>query len=145
KALRITYPGPDVMLTPLPQFAPPVCFPAGGGPRAVVTGDFNGDGIPDLAVADTTGAVDVSVLLGNGDGTFQSPRPLYVQDGAYALAVGHFHSRSILDLVVTERSRVEVFLGNGDGTFQAPVAYPVDWQAGAPVVGAVVGDVNGDG
>jgi autotransporter-associated beta strand protein len=145
KMFRISYTGTDVTLTHLPQFAPPVSYAAGGGPRAVVTGDFNGDGIPDLAVADASGAVDVSVLLGNGDGTFQSPRPLYVQDGAYALTVGHFHDPNILDLVVTERSRIEVFLGNGDGTFRAPVAYPLDWQAGAPVVGAVVGDVNGDG
>jgi hypothetical protein len=109
----------------------------------MVTGDFNGDGKLDLAVADTTGIVNCYVLLGNGDGTFQTPRPLPVQHPAQALAVGHFHDPHILDLVVTERNQIEVFLGNGDGTFQAPVAYAVGMNY-LLVVGVVVGDLNGD-
>jgi hypothetical protein len=83
---QIPYTGNSVVLTRVRQFLPPVYSPAGGGPRAVVTGDFRGNGRVDLAVADTTGAADVSVLLGNGDGTFQSPLNLYTQEGAYALA-----------------------------------------------------------
>ena len=46
--------------------------PAGTGPAAVVTGDFNRDGKVDLVVGDVDSG-NIDVLLGNGDGTFQSP------------------------------------------------------------------------
>jgi hypothetical protein len=141
KMFRINYTSTDVVLTHLPQFQlPPITSAAGGDPRAVVTGDFNGDGILDLAVADHTGH-SLSVLLGKGDGTFQSPRFLDTDYRGYALAVGHFHNANILDLVVTESNRIDVFLGNGDGSFQAPVPYNVGMDPLSPVVG----DVNGDG
>src|SRR5467141_2073136 len=52
------------------DFAPPKSYPVGTSPSAVVVGDFNGDGKPDLAVANS-GSANVSVLLGNGDGTFK--------------------------------------------------------------------------
>ena len=57
---------------PIPSFGPPRAFGAGVGPYSVVVGDFNGDGKPDLAVANVY-TNTVSVLLGNGDGTFQAP------------------------------------------------------------------------
>src|SRR5205807_9414060 len=46
---------------------------AGGNPSSVAVGDFNDDGVPDLAVANL-GSNNVSVLLGNGDGTFRAAR-----------------------------------------------------------------------
>ena len=52
---------------PAPSFAATRAFDAGAGPRAVTPGDFNGDGKPDLAVANSTG---IAVLLGEGDGAF---------------------------------------------------------------------------
>ncbi len=51
----------------------PLVFAAGNNPCSVTTGDFNGDGITDLATANRIYSDDVSVLLGNGDGTFAAP------------------------------------------------------------------------
>src|SRR5260370_31211038 len=61
----------------LPSFLAPVSYPVGlvpYDPRAIVTADFNGDGRLDLAVANFYSG-NVSVLLGNADGTFQPARP----------------------------------------------------------------------
>jgi hypothetical protein len=56
----------------VPAFLPPVYYDVTTSPIAVVTADFNGDGHLDLATTSFWGANDVSVLLGNGDGTFQA-------------------------------------------------------------------------
>src|SRR3989442_1462779 len=55
-------------------------FPSGPNPQVVAVGDFNGDGKLDLAVANA-GSTTVSVLLGNGDGTFQAARTFAVKIG----------------------------------------------------------------
>jgi hypothetical protein len=121
----------------------------GTNSQTVVVGDFNGDGKQDLAVPNFGGIFlpsDVSVLIGNGDGTFQ-PATSMPLGGKYPcswLAVGDFNKDGKLDLATTSGSmsnQVGVLLGNGDGTFQAPVFYPAgtgsDWIAAA--------DFNGDG
>ncbi len=117
----------------------------GSGPQLLVPGDFNGDGHLDLAVVDTTayGAAEVSVLLGNGDGTFQPARttPLGVF-GPFSLVAGDFNGDGRLDLAFTdaEHNTVEILLGNGDGTFQ-----PAETVAAGIDGPLVAGDFNGDG
>jgi Bacterial Ig-like domain (group 3)/FG-GAP-like repeat/Domain of unknown function DUF11 len=126
--------------------APATASPAVNGSPHFATGDFNHDGKIDLAVPNGSGST-VSVLLGNGDGTFQAPL-IYNTDtngSAYALAVGDFNADGNPDLVVTNigtgSATISVLLGNGDGTFQLQVPYVV----GNHPSEVVVGDFNGDG
>ena len=115
----------------------------GSGPESVATGDFNGDGIPDLAVANNA-ANTITILLGKGDGTFTTAASLQTGSGPYALAVGDFNRDGHLDLAVTlsNNNSVNVFLGNGDGTFTAANSSS---QTGPQPLGVAVGDYNGDG
>ncbi len=71
----------------------------GVGPTSVAVGDFNRDGIPDLAVANS-GDNSVTVLLGNGDGTFTFKSSPGVGDAPYWVAVGDFNGDGIPDLAV---------------------------------------------
>src|SRR5712691_4761473 len=110
------------------DFAPPTSYPVGTNPVAVVAGDFNGDGKPDLAVANS-GSANVSVLLGNGDGTFKDAVNSSAGPSPQALAVGDFNGDHKLDLIVISPGDTttgtpgvaNMLLGNGDGTFQPPV------------------------
>jgi len=104
---------PDVSLAP--------------GTSAFALADFNRDGKIDAAtVADSAGTA--SVLLGNGDGTFQSPVAYAVPANSIPLETGDFNGDGNPDLLVISVSTnpaaaasVSVLLGNGDGTFQAPL------------------------
>ena len=124
-------------------FQPQVTYPVGSGPVALVAGDFNGDGRTDLAVANS-GSNDgtVSVLLGNGDGTFQTQVTYAVGSGPDALVAGDFNGDGRTDLAVANygSNDVSVLLGNGDGTFTAPGQF-----ATTPHATPLVADVNGDG
>jgi hypothetical protein len=113
----------------------------GSLPDSIVSGDFNGDGRLDLAVADAGG--EVSVLLGNGDGTFQPAAQYAVGLSPSAIVTGDFNGDGRLDLAVANSgdNTVSVLLGNGDGTFQPQVTYAV----GAAPVSIVAGDFTGNG
>jgi hypothetical protein len=94
------------------------------GVFAVTTADFDLDGHADLALTNTD-ADSVSVLLGNGDGTFQAPQA-FASDGASAstLTSADFNEDGNPDLATANnRTTVSVLLGNGDGTFQDHVEY----------------------
>ena len=91
--------------TAFAQSPPPVSFfaagtfGAGSDPLSVAVGDFNGDGKPDLAVANS-GSNNVSVLLGNGDGTFQAAVNYGAGTEPYSVAVGDFNGDGKPDLAV---------------------------------------------
>jgi hypothetical protein len=88
-----------------------------GSILSVASGDFNRDGKLDLVVG--LNSFDVDILLGKGDGTFQSAVQYVTGGTAQAVATGDFNGDGNLDLVVaTEQGVVSVLLGNGDGTFQ---------------------------
>ena len=73
----------------VPSFVAPLSYEAGRFPRSVAVGDFDGDGELDFAVANE-GSADVSVLLGNGDGSFQPPRGYAAGPYPRSVAVGDF-------------------------------------------------------
>jgi hypothetical protein len=134
-------------------FQAAVAYAAGTHPESVAVGDFNGDGRVDLAVADS-GYVDgsgsgVSVLLGNGNGTFQTAKKYAAGFLPSSLAVGDFNGDGKVDLAVAnyygtrtgDDGNVSILAGNGDGTFQAAV----DYAAGTHPESVAVADFNGDG
>ena len=102
-------------------------------------GDFNGDGVPDLAVADFASNT-VSVLLGNGDGSFQGARSFDAGSNPSSVAVGDFNRDGQLDLAVANSSskNASVLLGNGDGSFLVRR----DFAAEDTPISVVVGDFN---
>src|SRR5262249_61263444 len=92
--------------------------------------DFNGDGPPALAVTNGSDSNTLSVLLGNGEGTFQVPRSYAVGSSPRSVAAGDFDGDGHPDLAVTVSSgRLDVLLGGG-GTLQA--ARPPAGQSGQP-------------
>ena len=88
-------------------------FGAGSSPTSVAVGDFNGDGIQDLAVANFVSA-NVSVLLGNGDGSFQAARNFGAGSYPRSVAVGDFNGDGKPDLAVTNEysSNVSVLIND---------------------------------
>lgn len=121
-------------------FIAPVSFPVGNNPAGIAVGDYNSDGRSDMAVVNSNLAGSVSILMSNGDGTFQ-PKVDYAA-GANSLdaSTGDFNSDGKLDLVVVG-SAIDILLGNGDGTFGAPVEFTA-----APGSHSVkVADFNNDG
>jgi hypothetical protein len=117
--------------------------PVGSTPVAVASGDFDGDGKVDIAVANNDSG-DVSVLYGIGDGTFSdASAALQVSTAPAAVAVGDFNGDSKLDLVVADENdnTVSILLNQGGRVFAAPVTV----DTGSAPASVVVGDFNHDG
>ena len=131
--------------------APATYYATGKQPVTVAVGDFNGDGRLDLAVGNQNctstsycGANgSVSILLGNGDGTFQTQIVNAFGTQPIALAGGDFNGDGNLDLVVSNQATnsLMVLLGDGDGTFQPGAHYTMS----SPAVWVAAGDLNADG
>lgn len=120
-------------------FQSPANYESGAGAQYIAVADFNEDGKPDLVVAnDSPVGAGASVLLGNGDGTFQAPVSLSAGAPSLFVAVADFNLDGNPDIVVTTIDSTSVFLGNGDGTFKS-LASILYFTPGA------VGDFNGDG
>ena len=100
---------------------------AGLFPDSVVAVDLNLDGKLDLVSANT-GADTVSVLLGNGDGIFQTATTyaMPAADDPIVVVAGDFNHDGKPDIAAlnTYSNTVSILLGNGDGTLQASVDYP---------------------
>lgn len=111
-------------------------------PLALATADFNGDRNKDLAVSNE-GSNTVSILLGNGNGTFQSHVDYATGAEPAGMAAGDFNRDGTLDLAVADESAdtVSILLGNGNSTFGSHV----DYATGQFPVQVVTGDFNQDG
>ncbi len=122
------------------SFEPRTNYTVGSNPQYIATADFARDGKLDLVSAND-GSGNVSVLLGNGDGTFQSQRQYAVAGNAQVPIIGDFNRDGKLDLTVPYYGAIAVLLGQGDGTFQPAVYY----STGVTAYHGITVDLRGDG
>jgi len=123
-------------------------IPLTNNPSFVTTGDFNGDGIPDLAVLSEE-ADSITILLSNGDGTFTPRSPIaagnnrYSDDDPYSLAVGDFYGNGHQDLAVADWYNYQVMILQNDGSGNFPNSRTFGVGGGPFAIS--VGDFNQDG
>jgi hypothetical protein len=126
-------------------FGPPVNYPVGMEPFALIAADVNHDGVQDLVVSNEgmSGTPSVSVLLGKGDGTFRHGPTYTGYLLPWSLAAGDFNNDGNTDVAIVDlyASVVDVLLGNGDGSFAAPLPM----CSGCAAFSVASGDLNGDG
>jgi hypothetical protein len=138
-------------------FAAHVDYTTGYQPQVVVTGDFNHDGKADLATINNSSSLDpgtISILLGNGDGTFGPNTDLGTDIGPTDLVVGDFNGDSKDDLAVAsyDSNTVDIFLQGSGGSFtessfttgDGPAAVAVGYFNGDNITDLAVG-CNGTG
>ncbi len=123
-----------------PQFLP--LPPAGLGEAAFIAGDFDGDGRPDIVTANQQDNT-ISLLLGNGDGTFHQPLRYPTNTNPQAVVSGDFNRDGIPDVAIANVIVVgiQIFMGDGSGGLRPPARIAADMQ----VSQLAVADLNGDG
>jgi hypothetical protein len=128
-------------------FSPPTIFAAGATPKSLTTADFNEDTFPDLAIAnyatgDPPGDGTVSILLGNGAGSFSGPTNLSAGGGPVGILSGDLDGDTHQDIAFSDYDggRIGVLLGNGDGSFSSVQFYAV----GATPTYMATGDFDKD-
>ncbi|MBS1820479.1 MAG: VCBS repeat-containing protein [Acidobacteria bacterium] len=121
---------------------------------ALTTADFNGDGNGDLLVVNAynPSSAFVSVVIGNGDGTFQAPVSYPTAGGkSVAAVVDDINGDGKPDIIVaSDDQNISVLIGKGDGTFNAAQSFSASLPGSAtptstPIVNLITADVNGDG
>lgn len=128
-------------------FASPVTYSTGSSPFTIIAADLRGVGKIDLITVNMPNGIDqpgtVSVLLGNGDGTFQGHVDYSVGDYPTGIVPGDFNDDGKTDLAITNNfdATVSILYGNGDGTFQQQTLVAV----GSDPSSIAAGDFNGDG
>ncbi len=130
------------------HFGAPAAYPGGNAPVNIITGDFNGDGQPDILLGDNQGgSIGVQILLNDGKGGFDAPAFIPLDAGYIEqMATADFNRDGKLDLVLSlplvpgghSLSGTALLLGNGSGGFGAPIVFGMS----GPMV---EGDFNGDG
>lgn len=120
-------------------FAPPVPYSVGDGPQVLVGGDFTGDGELDYLTANNLG-LDVTVLVGRGDGTFEPVRTSPSSSYAQIATAGDVNLDGHLDVVVGSSNDLRLLPGLGTGRFGPPQTLP----SGFANQGVRIAEVTGD-
>ena len=118
---------------------------ANNSPEGIFIGDFNNDGFPDLAIANSNGG-DISILLNDKTGNFPTPVPILLNGSlSQGVAIADLRGIGNLDIVAPltyGSGAIAVLLGNGDGTFQSEVDYPI---GAAYPTSLTLADLDGNG
>ncbi len=120
-------------------------LPTGANPYGIVLADFNADNKLDIVTANYNGG-NISVFLGNGDGTYQPRSDISIGGNPVALAVGDFNHDNMLDLAVSDNQtsgKLAILLGTGTGTFGAPTN--INFGSNTHPYHVTAADLNGDG
>jgi len=115
----------------------------GRDPQAIVVGDFNGDGNPDVIVGDSDGSL--MEFLGDGKGNLVSNGDITRLASVVSIAVGDFNHDGTLDLAVSDSksNTVTILLGGGKGTFRSAWSFRLPMQG--KIYRLAAADFNGDG
>ncbi len=129
------------LLFPINFNAPRFYAPGSGPGQSIATGDFNRDGVSDMAIGSTG---TIQIFVGQRDGGLQPGavcQAQYLSDSTSSLAVADFNHDGIMDISAVTNIGILVYLGNGDGTFGKPQTY----ARGSGLYSIAAGDFNGDG
>ncbi len=126
------------------SYAAQVPYSVGSGPAEDRVADLSGNGILDV-IAENSASNSVSVLMGNGDGTFKPAVNYATGTDPWSMDIGDLTGNGKIDIVTCNNTAntVSVLMGNGDGTFQSAVNYSTGTGTAPECVR--LGDVNGDG